>query len=106
MRVGLYALDDVPAQTIAVEQIPHGASGDVRILSHPGVLEPEVGKEEGGQRNDCLPVVEVFREPNREVFRQLEAPSLSNIGNTARFGHAEMAEGSRTGCSMTLATGY
>jgi hypothetical protein len=52
--------------------------------------------------------VEVLRDPERETFRQVEAPNRRKLGNAwsiARFGNEEMVE---MGCSefgLTLTTG-
>jgi hypothetical protein len=37
-------------------------------------------------------VVEVLHAPEREVFRQVEAPNRRSVGNAARFGNEEMEE--------------
>ena len=49
--------------------------------------------------------MEVHREREREIFRQIEAPGRRNTLRISRFGNEELAEEIRSRRGLTFATG-
>ena len=49
--------------------------------------------------------MEVLREREREILRQIKAPNRRNTGSISRFGNAELAEKIRPRRGLTFATG-